>query len=124
MLFLFARFVVELENSTFCCRNISRFLLKWIVVENEVIVFSLIKNTYLNVRVFLNHTEDVVYLGNVRPWTKISLCSYCIQDVTHFPRRFMRNHKEEGAVKELLNMSKRSQKKDFVKCNTSTRKLS
>lgn len=49
-------------------------------------------------------SSTVENFSNVRHWTKKSFCPYCFQDVTHFPRHLKRNHKHEGAVKEILSL--------------------
>lgn len=49
--------------------------------------------------------------SNVRPWTKKSFCPYCFLDVTHFPRHLKRNHKHQGAVKEISSLSLKDPKR-------------
>ncbi|KAJ8929599.1 hypothetical protein NQ314_017706, partial [Rhamnusium bicolor] len=52
-------------------------------------------------------TQNIVeHSQGSRTWTNRTNCPYCFQDITHFPRHLERNHKDEGAVKELLSLSK------------------
>lgn len=53
-------------------------------------------------------------MKNVRTWTKTTSCPYCFTEVTHFPRHLARNHKEEGAVRELLAQTSQDRKKKLL----------
>lgn len=56
-------------------------------------------------------SSSVEEFSNVRPWTKKAACPYCHNDVTHFPRHLIRNHKEEGAVREVMTLSLKNPKR-------------
>ncbi|KAH0998599.1 hypothetical protein HUJ04_005430 [Dendroctonus ponderosae] len=47
--------------------------------------------------------KDVKQNRKTRSQNKKTTCSYCLNDATHFPRHLIRNHSDEGAVKELLS---------------------
>lgn len=59
-----------------------------------------------------SHTQGTLIeqFTNVRPWTKKNSCPYCNSDITHFPRHLLRNHKDRGAVQELMTLSKNDPK--------------
>ncbi|KAI4459279.1 hypothetical protein MML48_6g00003767 [Holotrichia oblita] len=57
---------------------------------------------------------SIEHCSNSRPWTKRSICPYCYQDVTHFPRHLSRHHNSEGAVKELLAMPLKNPKRKVL----------
>ncbi|KAL1516207.1 hypothetical protein ABEB36_000126 [Hypothenemus hampei] len=82
------------------------------------------KNTYKNngnidgtIVAFSNITtasSKVEHFSNNRPWTKKNTCPYCVRDITHFFRHLQRNHKEEGAVKELMSMPLKDPKRKIL----------
>ncbi|KAL1509086.1 hypothetical protein ABEB36_003882 [Hypothenemus hampei] len=57
---------------------------------------------------------EVEHFSNNRPWTKKNTCPYCVRDITHFFRHLQRNHKEEGAVKELMSMPLKDPKRKIL----------
>lgn len=91
--------------------KISSFIFLLLIANGSQNSYHVDRNILSYGKLAETSTSAVENFSNIRPWTKKSFCPYCFQDVTHFPRHLKRNHKHEGAVKEILSLSFKNPKR-------------